>query len=336
MTTQAHILIVDDEAVTRTGLQRILSRAGYAVTEAPTAPEALDLLRQQRFDLVITDLQMPGMDGFELLQALKQRGAQLPVVMLTGHGTMETVVQALRHGVNDFLTKPYRPEELLQVVEREIARYRKSLPPGATEALGIQLSADQLDWLDRLLAELRAEINARSILLIEGNGSVIASKGALQEINVGALAALVAGDFAATAGIAALIGEEDAFRLNYHEGETYNVYSAQIVAGVYLLIIFSQEIKLGAVMYYTRQVLLDAQAILERAAAATPPAAAPTPAPSASAAATPATEAPAPPLDTETAGDDTLYSLDQLMESGLLDNDLLDALDKQFQELWEE
>lgn len=318
--TPAHILIVDDEAVTRTGLRRILSRAGYAVTEAATAQEALDTLREQRFELVITDLQMPGMDGFELLQALKQRGSQLPVVMLTGHGTMETVVQALRHGVNDFLTKPYQPEELLAIVEREAARYRQSLPPGAEQGLGIQLPAAQLEQLDRMLAELRAEVGARCILLVEGNGSVIASKGALQEINVAALAALVAGDFAATAGIASLIGESDAFRLNYHEGESYSVYSAQIVPGVFLLIIFSQDIKLGAVMYYARQTLADAKAILERAEKSAPPAAASEPVAPASA-------------EAEDAGGE-LYSLDQMLDSGLLDPGLLDALDEQFKKLW--
>ncbi len=351
MIEQARILVVDDEDLMRIGVQRILSRAGYAVTEAASAQQALDTLRQQRFELVITDLQMPGMDGFELLQELKQRGSQLPVLMLTGHGSMETVVQALRHGVNDFLAKPYQPEELLSIVEREVARYRRSLPPGATAELGVQVPVSDLERLDQLLAELRAEISARCVLLVEGNGSVIASKGALQEINVGALAALVAGDFAATVGIASLIGESDAFKLNYHEGKTYNVYSAQIIPGVFLLIIFSQEIKLGVVMYYARQVLEDAQGILKRAAAASPPrpdapalppVPAPVPAPSepcvaatlnAPPQATPPSPAPEP--EPEPANQE-LFSLDQMITSGLLDPGLLDSLDEQFKKLWGE
>lgn len=336
MTEQARILVVDDDDLARMGVQRVLSREGYAVMEAASAEQALERLRQQRFDLVITDLQMPGMDGFELLQALKQRGSQLPVVMLTGHGSMETVLQALRHGVNDFLTKPYQPEELLAIVAREVARYRKSLPPGADATLGLRLPAADLERLDQLLAELRAEVNARCVLLVEGNGSVITSKGALQEINVGALAALVAGDFAATAGIASLIGESDAFKLNYHEGETYSVYSAQIIPGVFLLIIFSQDIKLGAVMYYARHTLEKSQVILEHLAGpALPPAEVPftaqvDTAPTLTASPVSASEPEPEPENQE------LYSLEQMLVGGLLGPELLDNLDQQFKSLWQD
>ncbi len=329
MTEQARILVVDDDDLARMGVQRVLSREGYAVMEAASAEQALECLRQQRFELVITDLQMPGMDGFELLQALKQRGSQLPVLMLTGHGSMETVLQALRHGVNDFLTKPYQPEELLTIVAREVARYRQSLPPGVETTLGLHLPAADLERLDQLLAELRAEISARCVLLVEGNGSVIASKGALQEINVGALAALVAGDFAATAGIASLIGESDAFKLNYHEGETYSVYSAQIIPSVFMLIIFSQDIKLGAVMYYARHVLENAQAILKRVAIAMPARPA-----NVAPASAPPEEAPAAASSAPESEDSELFSLDQMLSSGLLDPDLLDNLDAQFKKLW--
>lgn len=344
MTEPAQILVVDDEDLARKGVQRILSRAGYVVTEAASAQQALEALRQQRFDLVLTDLQMPGMDGFELLQALKQRGSQLPVVMLTGYGSMETVLQALRRGVNDFLTKPYQPDELLAVVEREVTRYRRSLPPGTEATLGLHLSANDLERLDQMLAELRAEIGARCVLLIEGNGAVLAGKGALQEMNVGALAALVAGDFAATTGIASLIGEQEAFKLNYHEGQHYSVYSAQLIPGVFLLIVFSQEVKLGAVMYYARQVLEDAQGILRRAATPAPTsfiqaAEVPTPAVTTSVAAAELAvqdQPPAkPPVEPEVA-EPEVFSLDQLLESGLLDTALLDRLDEQFQQLWTE
>lgn len=335
MSTQAQILVVDDEAVTRTGLEQILTYAGYAVTTASSGAEALEVLRGRRFEMLITDLQMPGMDGFELLQALKQQGAQFPVLVLTGHGTMETVVQALRYGVNDFLSKPYHPEELLSIVEREVARYRRSLPPGADKTWELRLSPQVLDRLDDTLAQLRAEVNARCVLLLESSGAVIASKGALQEINVSALTALIAGDFAATAGVASLLGEQDAFRLNYHQGETYSVYSAQVLPTIFLLIIFGQEIKLGTVMYYARRALEEAREIL-------PPAPLPVPssAPATTSDLSPVPVPSTPPetaveAEAEAAGAE-LYSLEQTLEQGLLAPELLDVLDEQLNQMWKE
>lgn len=340
MSTKGQILIVDDDQSTRLGLRRILSRAGYAVQEAASGSAALALLHQQRFDLVLTDWQMPEMDGLTFLEQLKAQGQALPVVMLTGHGTMETVVQALRRGVSDFLTKPYQPEELLVVVEREVTRYRRSLPPGVVEGLGWQLTVEQLEQLEQLLATLRADTGAQYVLVLESNGSVVVAKGALQELNVGALAALVSGSFAATAGIASLIGEEDTFKLTYHEGQSFNIYSAQIAPGLFLLIVFSHGVKLGSVMYYARSTVEQAQRLLAASQAAPPVAPSPAlktisepegaPAPVlASPAVTPVEEPAAP----EVAA--SLYSLDQILQSGLLDPHLLESLDEQFAQLWQ-
>lgn len=312
------VLVVDDDPVVRESLQRLLGKRGYAVETAGTAEEALLLLEQKLFALVITDWQMPGMDGLALLRRVKERSPHTPVVMITAYGSTETVIQALRGGVSDFVLKPYRPEELLQIVEREVARHRQAVPAGLTSGIGARLSREQLDELDILLAQLRLEVGARCVLLVEGNGYVIATKGYIEDLNVSALAALVAGDFAATAGIATLLGEDGSFRLNYHEGERYSAYSAQVTPEVFLLIIFGPDTRLGVVLHFARQAVPQLREVIAR----TPP-----PPSEISEAGPP--EGPAPP---EERG--RLYTLEEIRQSGLLEADVLAALDAQFGRLW--
>lgn len=311
------VLVVDDDPVVRESLQRLLGKRGYAVETAGTAEEALLLLEQKLFALVITDWQMPGMDGLALLRRVKERLPHTPVVMITAYGSTETVIQALRGGVSDFVLKPYRPEELLQIVEREVARHRQAVPAGLTSGIGARLSREQLDELDILLAQLRLEVGARCVLLVEGNGYVIVTKGYIEDINVTALAALVAGDFAAASGIAALLGEDGSFRLNYHEGERYSAYSAQVTPEVFLVIIFGPDTRLGVVLHFARQVIPQLREVIAR----TPP----------------------PPLEVEAGPPEgpppseergRLYTLEEIRRSGLLEADVLAALDAQFGRLW--
>ncbi len=343
MDAKGTVLVVDDDLMIRRGLQRMITGRGYNVEVAASAEEAQNLLARQMFDLVITDLQMPGQDGLTLLNNIKERRAQVPVVMLTGHGSMDVVVQALRYGANDFVSKPYQPEELLSIVDREVRRYKQALPPGMQDNVSFQLSAEHVEAIDRVLLNLRVEINARSVLLIEGNGSVITAKGAVDELNISALGALVAGDFAATAGIASLIGEEAPFQLNFHEGTQYSVYSGQVISGVYLLVVFGQDIRLGAVLYYTKDALeklnpiFEASVIKESARPArkpAPPPAVPPPTASAEPTAAPSevpveTEAEEPAPESQ-----ELFSFEDIVSQGLLDEEMLSSLETQLGDMW--
>ena len=118
MTPTASILIVDDEPKICHFLDVLLTREGYRVGTCCDPTEALSLAVQDHYDLVITDLKMPGMDGFELVKGIKSARSDLPVIMITGYATIETAVQALRHGVDDYVTKPFNVEELRKVVHR--------------------------------------------------------------------------------------------------------------------------------------------------------------------------------------------------------------------------
>ncbi len=119
-TAQRRILVIDDEEVVHASLRKILSRLGLTVDAVLTAAEGLDRLSSQRYDLVISDLMMPGMNGIELLDALQERGPRPPILMITGYPTIRTAVQALRLGAMDYIAKPYTRKELLAPVKRAL------------------------------------------------------------------------------------------------------------------------------------------------------------------------------------------------------------------------
>ena len=112
------VLVVDDDAATRDGLKALLETWGYAATAAPDGKAALDICNANLPHAVVTDLMMPGMTGLEFVEALGARAQQLAVIMVTGQGTIETAVQAIKLGAYDYLTKPLEPPKLREVLER--------------------------------------------------------------------------------------------------------------------------------------------------------------------------------------------------------------------------
>ncbi len=119
-TQQHNILIVDDEADIRTSLSGILEDEGYKVRSAEDGKKALELVSEKVPSLVLLDIWMEGMDGLEVLSRLKRRIPDLPVVMISGHGTIETAVQATQKGAYDFIEKPPQVERLLLTMSRAI------------------------------------------------------------------------------------------------------------------------------------------------------------------------------------------------------------------------
>ncbi|MDF1614745.1 response regulator [Desulfurivibrio dismutans] len=109
---KAKILLVDDEDLIRASLAMDLVEAGYAAKAASGGEEALDMFRRGDFELVITDLLMEGMDGIELLRALRSEAPEVGVIILTGYGALPTAIEAIRLGADDYLLKPYQFEEL--------------------------------------------------------------------------------------------------------------------------------------------------------------------------------------------------------------------------------
>jgi DNA-binding NtrC family response regulator len=119
------VLVVDDHARARESISDALVQAGHRVDCVSSAVEALRVMERDSFDVVVTDLMMPGMDGLELLRQLERRphGAQL--VMITGHATIASAVEAIRHGAFDYLEKPFDAGRLEQVVSAALGRGRR-------------------------------------------------------------------------------------------------------------------------------------------------------------------------------------------------------------------
>lgn len=118
------ILIVDDEAGMQRLLSRVLEREGYAATPVGSAKEALELISADSYDLVVTDIQMPEMDGLELLREIKEFDPSLPIVVMTAYGTVENAVEALRNGAFDYLTKPFETDEVRLAVAKALEHKR--------------------------------------------------------------------------------------------------------------------------------------------------------------------------------------------------------------------
>ncbi len=124
MASKGSILVVDDEPNARTALAEILKEEGYSVETAADGFKALSRFEDFGPDLVLTDLKMPGMDGVELLKKLRVQVPDLPVVLMTAFGAVETAVSAMREGADDYLTKPLNTDELVLVIERCLERLR--------------------------------------------------------------------------------------------------------------------------------------------------------------------------------------------------------------------
>ncbi|MCI5124091.1 MAG: sigma-54-dependent Fis family transcriptional regulator, partial [Candidatus Electrothrix sp. AR5] len=116
------ILIVDDELSMRDFLKILFENEGYEVFVASNAATALDVAVKNPFDVVITDIRMPGMNGLELLVELKQHFPDLPVIMITAYASPDDAVQAMRQGAFDYITKPFHVDELKNVVRTAVQR----------------------------------------------------------------------------------------------------------------------------------------------------------------------------------------------------------------------
>jgi two-component system nitrogen regulation response regulator NtrX len=123
----ARILVVDDEANIRALIDEILSEEGYEVTTAADAKEARNARKRQDFDLVLLDIWMPDTDGISLLREWSEGGSMGTVVMMSGHGTVDTAVEATRLGAVDFIEKPVSLAKLLRTVERALALRRNKV-----------------------------------------------------------------------------------------------------------------------------------------------------------------------------------------------------------------
>ena len=137
---KARILVVDDEEKVCQSLEEILRLENYQVAAVTSGADALSVLRVDNFDLVLLDLKMPGVDGIDVLRSIRSNNPETRVILLTGHGSLETAIEALRLGANDYLLKPASSGEILNSVERALSACAEQIRKRQLlEQLGVSL-----------------------------------------------------------------------------------------------------------------------------------------------------------------------------------------------------
>jgi len=153
---QARILIIDDDANTLASLSRAFRLAGHEATVCDNAARALDLAKAERFDLILSDVVMPGRDGITLLEDLKNGGVASPVVMMSGQATIEMAVRATRLGAIDFLEKPISTDKLLLTVENAVRLARLE---EENRDLKQRLGRHHIVWASPAMREVMAQVD---------------------------------------------------------------------------------------------------------------------------------------------------------------------------------
>ena len=156
MPQKAHLLIVDDEANTLASLSRAFRLEGHEVAVCDNANKALELAKSQSFDLILSDVVMPGKDGLTLLEELKTQGVPTPVVMMSGQAHIEMAVKATRLGALDFLEKPISTEKLLLTVENALKLGRLERE---NRDLSSRLGKHEIVWKGDTMRRVMAQVD---------------------------------------------------------------------------------------------------------------------------------------------------------------------------------
>jgi DNA-binding NtrC family response regulator len=170
-----HILVVDDEPLVRSSLGELLTISGFTVSTAANGKEALELLKNYTADIIITDVKMPEMDGIELLRMIKTNHPQTPVILISGYGSIENAVEAMKEGAYDYITKPIVDSEIKIVIDR-LMKQRQLQEENVK--LKEQLSTTQRDRfynivgksqsMQKIYTLIEAVANTRATVLIHG------------------------------------------------------------------------------------------------------------------------------------------------------------------------
>ena len=173
MTDQASMLIVDDETSVRESLMHWFLPEGYRVETAAGGTEALDKLRDSSFDVALLDIKMPGMDGIELQQRLREIDGQLAIIIMTAYATVDTAVQALKQGAYDYITKPVDPDDLSRlvrnaIVQRRLLRENLSLKEGIRSLVSVDEIVGESRQVQEILKVVQTVAESDVTVMIQG------------------------------------------------------------------------------------------------------------------------------------------------------------------------
>lgn len=178
----ASILIADDEPRISGFIDKGLTSAGFATRVATTGPQALDLALTDEFDLLVLDVNLPGMDGFEVLERLRGSGSRLPVIMLTARVELEDTVAGLEGGADDYLGKPFRFDELLARIRLRMRREDAAAAPVLRHRDLVLDVRTRIAHADGVAVELSAREFALAEELVRNAGQVLSREQLLSRV----------------------------------------------------------------------------------------------------------------------------------------------------------
>lgn len=167
------ILVIDDEAIMREYVEEALLRGGHEVDTAASGKEGVDSARKNLYDIVVTDLKMAPMDGLEVLKEIKKGSPRTHVIIMTAYGTVETAVAALKEGADDYIMKPFAPDELELAVSRAIERERlteenRYLREELNQAYDFHAMVGVSDAMRQVYDQIKKVADSRATVLIRG------------------------------------------------------------------------------------------------------------------------------------------------------------------------
>lgn len=261
MAVDKRVLVVDDEEKVVFFLRESLEELGdnFTIGTARSAEEALEKLEEQPYDLVISDLRMPGADGLDLLRKVKEKNPDTRLVLMTAYGSDDVEAEARRLEIFEYITKPFHVSDLIEVARDALADAPRS------QTAGVALSGEQLEQINRPLSNLRFEVGAQCILLADMEGRVVAEVGITQEMDMGTFMPLVADGLTTVSRMAQYLQDQETFTLNFYEGKKYDIYSTSVGESLFVTLVFDkrkQASRIGMVWLYAKRTIQDLLKIL--------------------------------------------------------------------------
>ena len=261
MTHVKQILVVDDHFEMLEFLRSMLelSNQECEVLAVPSAEEGLLELKRAPFDLLITDVRLPGMSGFDLVRRVKALGREMPVIMITAYSSPQGQKEAGDLGVYRYFQKPLDTDNVLAAVHK--ALHGESAPlvelPANEPVLPQKYPSDEVR---KRLETLRADTGAMRLMLTTVSGQILFEVGSGRQLDLPTLATLIARNLSDSFLLARQLGSENPFTLQYHASEKTELYCANVGHGYFLTIFFdptSRRGRIGTIWLFTQRAIKD-------------------------------------------------------------------------------
>ncbi|MBK8905063.1 MAG: response regulator [Anaerolineaceae bacterium] len=267
MADAKQILVVDDHFEMLEFLRSMLelSNQDCEVLAVPSAEEGLLELRRAQFDLLITDVRLPGMSGFDLVRRVKALGREMPVIMITAYSSNQGRKEAADLGVYRYFQKPLDTDSVLTAVHTALHGESVTFPPAAAPAAAAPTKTAVSDDLQRRLDSLRVDTGAMHLTLSSTIGDILFSAGDGRQFDLPKLMSIVANNLSNSFLLADELGASEPFTLQYHVGDNFEFYCANVGRGHFLSLFFDMAARrgrIGTIWVFTQRAIKDLMAML--------------------------------------------------------------------------